>query len=164
MLQIAHQMWRGDEAPFEGRHYRLARPMNSPNSLQRPHPPILVGGSGERKTLRLVARYADACNLFDIPGSGFQDDLSHKLDVLRQHCREVGRDYAEIEKTCASVFDLGQDRREGLRRLLEHLRWLAAIGLDHVLLTPPGPWDDETLGALASIVPEVHAITSTDRR
>jgi F420-dependent oxidoreductase-like protein len=156
LLQIAHQMWRGDDAPFEGRHYRLARPLNSPNALQRPHPPILVGGSGERKTLRLVARYADACNLFDVPGSRFQDDLAHKLDVLRRHCREVGRDYAEIEKTCASTVDLGEDRREGLRRLVEHLHELAAVGIDHVLLAPSDPWDDETLDAVASIVPEVH--------
>ncbi|HKF17567.1 MAG TPA: LLM class F420-dependent oxidoreductase [Candidatus Dormibacteraeota bacterium] len=160
VLQIAHQMWRGDDAPFEGRHYRLARPLNSPNSLQRPHPPILVGGSGERKTLRLVARYADACNLFDIPGSQFKDDLGHKLDVLRQHCHQVGRDYAEIEKTCASAFDLGEDRREGLQRLVEHLRELAAVGIEHVLLTPPGPWDEETLDAVASIVPEVHGIAT----
>lgn len=159
LLRIAHQMWRGDEAPFEGRHYQLARPLNSPNSLQRPHPPILIGGSGERKTLRLVAQYADACNLFDIPGSQFQDDLAHKLDVLRQHCQEMGRDYAEIEKTTATVFDLGEDRREGLQRLVEHLHELATVGIDHVLLTPAGcPWDDETLDAVASIVPEVHGI------
>lgn len=160
LLQIAHQMWRGDERPFEGRHYRLARPLNSPNSLQRPHPPILIGGSGERKTLRLVAQYADACNLFDLPGTGFQDNLRQKLDVLRQHCRDVGRDYAEIEKTCASAFDLGEDRSEGLRRLVEHLHGLASVGIDHVLLTPPGPWDESTLDAVASIVPEVHRIAT----
>src|SRR5215467_10562161 len=151
LLQIAHQMWRGDERPYQGQHYQLVRPLNSPNSVQRPHPPILIGGSGERKTLRLVARYADACNLFDIPGSRFKDDLGHKLEVLRQHCHQVGRDYAQIEKTCASAFDLGEDRREGLRRLVEHLHELAAVGIDHVLLTPPGPWDDETLDAVASI-------------
>lgn len=67
VLQIAHRMWGGDESPYEGRHYQLARPLNSPNALQRPHPPILVAGSGERKTLRLVAQYADMCNLFDLP-------------------------------------------------------------------------------------------------
>ncbi len=162
VLRIAHQMWRGDERPFEGRHYQLARPLNSPNSLQRPHPPILVGGSGERKTLRLVARYADACNLFDVPGSRYQDDLAHKLRVLRDHCRDVGRDYGEIEKTVTTMFELGEDRREGLRRLVEHLRELAAVGIDHVLLGPRLAWDEESLDAVASIVPEVHAIPTAE--
>src|SRR6266436_6628716 len=99
VLQLAHQMWRGDDRPYQGTHYQLVRPLNSPNSLQRPHPPILIGGSGERKTLRLVARYGDMCNLFDLPGAGYADDLNHKLGVLRSHCEDVGRDYGAIEKT-----------------------------------------------------------------
>jgi F420-dependent oxidoreductase-like protein len=157
-LQIAHQMWRGDEKPYHGRHYQMVRPLNSPNSVQRPHPPIMVGGSGERKTLRLVAQYGDACNLFDLPGSGFHDNLEHKLSVLREHCAEVGRDYAEIEKTTTTNFDLGSDRQAGLASLLAHLRELAALGIDHVLVSPPGPWDEATLDAVASIVPEVHGL------
>jgi F420-dependent oxidoreductase-like protein len=157
LLQIAHQMWRGDEKPFHGKHYRLERPLNSPNSLQQPHPPILIGGSGERRTLRLVAQYADACNLFDIPGR-FAEILPHKLRVLQDHCRDVGRDYHEIEKTTATEFDLGADRRADLRHLVEHLRELAAIGIDHALLSPRSPWDEESLEAVASIVPEIHAI------
>jgi F420-dependent oxidoreductase-like protein len=155
LLQIAHQMWRGDESPYDGQHYQLVRPLNSPNSLQRPHPPILIGGSGERKTLRLVARYADACNLFDLPGPDFSDNLTRKLEVLRAHCAEAGRDYAEIEKTVASTVDL---EKNTLAALKDHLRELAALGLDHVLLTPPRAWDQPTLEAVASIVPEVHAI------
>jgi len=111
VLQIAHQMWRGDESPYQGRHYQLVRPLNSPNSLQRPHPPILIGGSGERKTLRLVARYADACNLFDVQNSQFRDNLEHKLAVLRHHCDQAGRDFATIEKTVTSRFDLGDPAR-----------------------------------------------------
>jgi F420-dependent oxidoreductase-like protein len=158
VLQIAHQMWRGDESPYEGKHYQLARPLNSPNSVQRPHPPILIGGSGERKTLRLVARYADACNLFDLPGTGFRDSLEHKLRVLRDHCTEAGRDCGEIEKTVTSQFDLGEDRQEGLKTLLRHLRELAAIGIDHVLVSPRGPWDDATTEAILSILPEIHAL------
>jgi len=158
VLRIAHQMWQGDERPFAGRHYQLARPLNSPNSLQRPRPPILVGGGGERRTLRLVAQYADACNLFDLPGSGFQHDLGHKLSVLRRHCDAVGRDYAEIEKTVASSVDLGEDRRAGTRRLVEHLRELAAVGIEHAILGPRGPWSGETLEAVLSVVPEVHEI------
>src|SRR5439155_1524566 len=92
-LQIALQMWRGDEKPYAGRHFQLDRPLNSPQVLQKPHPPILIGGAGERKTLRLVAQYGDACNIFPGP------ELARKLDVLREHCDAVGRDYEEIQKT-----------------------------------------------------------------
>jgi F420-dependent oxidoreductase-like protein len=164
LLQIAHQMWRGDDQPFRGRYYQLGRPLNSPNCLQRPHPPILIGGSGERRTLRLVARYGDACNLFDIPGTffgtegRFSDDLPRKLRVLAGHCREAGRDYGEIEKTTATMIDLRENRRDGVRRLVGHLEELAAIGIDHALLSPQHPWDDESLEAVAVIVDEVHAI------
>ena len=158
VLQIAHQMWRGDERPYQGRHYQLARPLNSPNSLQRPHPPILIGGSGEGKTLRLVARYADACNLFDVPGSQFRDNIAHKLDVLRQHCAREGRDFAAIEKTIATNFDLGEDPKAGAAELLIHLRELAAAGIEHVLFSPRRSWDEATFDAVASILPEIHAI------
>jgi F420-dependent oxidoreductase-like protein len=154
LLQIAHQMWRGDESPYDGRHYRLVRPLNSPNSLQRPHPPILIGGSGERKTLRLVARYADACNLFDRGA----DDLGRKLAVLKAHCEAAGRDETEIEKTVATSFRPADLAGGGLAALHDHLRELAALGLDHVLLTPDQAWDEATLEAIASIVPQVHAI------
>ena len=158
VLQIAHQMWRGDESPYQGRHYQLVRPLNSPNSLQRPHPPILIGGSGERKTLRLVAQYADACNLFDVQNSQFRDNLTRKLDVLRGHCNLLGRDFAAIEKTVTSRFDLGEDSKAGTAALLAHLRELAAVGIDHVLASPGSSWDEATFEAIASILPEVHAI------
>jgi F420-dependent oxidoreductase-like protein len=160
VLQIAHQMWRGDETPYRGRYYDLVRPLNSPNSVQRPHPPILLGGSGERKTLRLVARYGDACSLFDLPGSEFADNIAHKLGVLREHCAAVGRDYSEIEKTIASNFDPGDDPGAALPGLLAHLRDLAALGIEHVFLSPPHAWDEATLEAITSIVPEIHAIES----
>src|ERR1039457_2717419 len=129
-------MWRGDQSPYLGQHYQLVRPLNSPNSLQRPHPPILIGGSGERKTLRLVARYADACNLFDMRNNSFHDDLEHKLRVLRDHCDAAGRDQAEIEKTVTTALELGEDRQAGLADLLSHLAELAALGIDHVLVSP----------------------------
>ena len=158
LLQIAHQMWRGDESPYRGKHYQLVRPLNSPNSIQRPHPPILIGGSGEGKTLRLVARYADACNLFDVPGSQFRDNIAHKLDVLRQHCAREGRDFAAIEKTIATNFDLGEDPKAGAAELLIHLRELAAAGIEHVLFSPRRSWDEATFDAVASILPEIHAI------
>src|SRR5579859_1336642 len=107
-LQIALQMWAGDERPYHGRHYQLERPLNSPQALQRPHPPILVGGGGEQRTLRLVARYADACNLF----MADREQLLHKLDVLREHCQAVGRAYGEIEKTTLGGLHLTRDGRD----------------------------------------------------
>ncbi|WP_405988322.1 LLM class F420-dependent oxidoreductase [Streptomyces sp. NBC_00986] len=125
-LRICLQMWSEDEKPFEGRYYRLERTLNSPASVRRPRPPILVGGSGERKTLRLVAEYADACNLFHEP------DLQHKLDVLRRHCDDVGRDYAEIEKTVLLPLDPGT-RGENVHALLTELRRLEHLGFDHVI-------------------------------
>lgn len=120
-LQICLQMWSGEDGPYEGRHYRLGRTLNSPQALTSPHPPILIGGSGERKTLRLVARYAQACNLFPGP------DLEHKLDVLREHCEREGRDYDEIEKTVLFNFDVGE-RGERVDQILESLGDLARLG------------------------------------
>ena len=102
-LQICLQMWSDDESAYDGKHYQLGRTLNSPQSLQRPHPPILIGGGGEKKTLRMVAQYAQACNLFGGP------DLAHKLDVLRGHCDALGRDYDEIEKTVMFPIDPGEN-------------------------------------------------------
>jgi F420-dependent oxidoreductase-like protein len=121
-LQICLQMWGEDDRPYDGKHYQLARTLNSPQPISRPHPPILIGGAGERKTLRLVARYADACNIFDSP------DLAHKLDVLREHCANEGRDYSEIEKTVQTRFDLGE-HGENVEQTVEHLHELAALGV-----------------------------------
>jgi F420-dependent oxidoreductase-like protein len=163
LLQIAHQMWRGDEEPYNGRHYQLLRPLNSPNSLQRPHPPVLIGGSGERKTLRLVARYGDMCNLFDLPGTGFADNLQHKLDVLRGHCDAEGRDYDEISKTVCSFVDLGDNPADGLKHFLDHLEQLARLGIDHAIVSPRQPWDVAGVDTVAAIVDEVHAIPTRPR-
>lgn len=123
-LQIVLQMWSDDEGPYEGKHYRLGHTLNSPQPLSRPHPPILIGGAGERKTLRLVAEYAQACNLFPSP------DLPHKLDVLRRHCDEVGRDYDEIEKTLMIPLDPG-DGGEHVDEVIEKLRYHAGLGFTH---------------------------------
>jgi F420-dependent oxidoreductase-like protein len=153
LLQIAREMWSGEEKPFDGVHYHLARTLNSPNSVQRPHPPILVGGGGEVKTLRLVAQYGDMCNLFDLPGSGFDQDLRHKLDVLARHRDAVGRDEAEIEKTVSSFVELGDERR-----LVDHLGELAALGFEHVFLAARQPWDEESLAAVASVLDDIHEL------
>jgi F420-dependent oxidoreductase-like protein len=122
-LQICLQMWSDDDGPFNGKYYQLGRTLNSPQSLTRPHPPILIGGSGERKTLRLVARHADACNLWDSP------ELPRKLDVLREHCAAEGRDYDSIEKTVQVRFDLGENG-ENVGQVIEHLHELAGLGIE----------------------------------
>jgi len=102
-LQIAHQMWSDDNGPFEGKHYRLAETICVPRPLSRPHPRIMIGGVGEKKTLRLVARYADASNIF---GAAGREQIRHKLKVLRAHCEAEGRNYDDIEKTVIQTFDL----------------------------------------------------------
>jgi alkanesulfonate monooxygenase SsuD/methylene tetrahydromethanopterin reductase-like flavin-dependent oxidoreductase (luciferase family) len=130
-LQICLQMWSDSNKPYQGRHYRLDRTLNSPQPPTRPHPPILIGGGGERKTLRLVARYADACNLFLGP------DLERKLDVLRGHCEAVGRDYDEIQKTVMGPLDPGPNG-EKVDDLLAELRRLAGLGITHVQGSVPG--------------------------
>jgi F420-dependent oxidoreductase-like protein len=125
-LQICLQMWSGDRTPYQGKHYRLEDPLNSPRCLSQPHPPILIGGGGERKTLRLVARHADACNLFPGP------QLPHKLKVLRDHCEAEGRDYDAIEKTALFSFDVGEGSSK-VGKLIGQLRWLAGMGIQTVI-------------------------------
>lgn len=130
-LQIAHQMWSGQTAPYQGEHYHLAEPLNAPAPVRRPRPPILVGGGGEKKTLRLVARYADACNLFETPA------LGRKLAVLRERCDEIGRPYDEIEKTCLTNIVLSRDGGNGTltpAQAIEKLGQLAELGIDQVII------------------------------
>ncbi len=121
-VQICQQMWSADDGPYAGRHYQLTRTLNSPQPISRPHPPILIGGGGEKKTLRLVAQYAQACNLFDSP------ELAHKLEVLRAHCDAVGRDYDDIEKTVMLRLDPGE-HGEHVDTLLEDLHRLSELGV-----------------------------------
>jgi F420-dependent oxidoreductase-like protein len=132
-LQIAKHMWSGNREPYQGQHYHLAEPINSPQPLNRPHPPILVGGAGETKTLRLVAQYADACNL--IAGLG-NDMLRQKLDVLKRHCDAVGRPYEEIERTALGTVNLATD---GMRTatVIETCRGLADVGIQHIIFNMP---------------------------
>jgi F420-dependent oxidoreductase-like protein len=132
-LQICLQMWDpANDGPYEGRHYQLAETLCSPLPLTRPHPEILVGGSGERKTLRLVAQYGDACNLF----ATTPEEVSHKLDVLKGHCDAVGRDPADIRTT---VLYRGDDLNRGdVEGFVESLRPYAALGVETVILAPPG--------------------------
>jgi len=127
-IQICRQMWSDDNGPYQGRHYQLAETLCVPPPVRRPHPPILIGGGGEKKTLRLVARYADACNLF---GSSVAD-VEHKLDVLRRHCDDEGRDYQAIEKTVLLVKPALAD----LAGALADVEGYAALGVGEVVVMP----------------------------
>ncbi|MGC4835307.1 LLM class F420-dependent oxidoreductase [Micromonospora vinacea] len=128
-LRICLQMWSADDGPFNGKHYQLAETINSPQPLSRPHPPIMIGGGGEKKTLLLVARYADACNLF---GRGGIDDVARKLDVLRGHCAAEGRDYDTIEKTVVA----SQAPLDDTDAFLAEVSGYAALGVSEVQVTP----------------------------
>src|SRR5204863_7995292 len=120
-LQIAEQMWSDEVAPYYGTYYHLEETLNSPQALSKPHPPIMIGGMGEKKTLRLVAQYADACNVFDIPDGG--KTVRHKLDVLARHCEEVGRPYGEIEKTISTRLSPGESAEDFARRCDAFAAW-----------------------------------------
>lgn len=140
-LEICRQMWSLDDGAYEGRHYHLAETANVPPARQQPHPPILVGGSGERKTLRLVARHAQMCNLF---GEG-HEPVARKLEVLRGHCEELGTDYDAIEKSVIVMSDPTADH-DGFLREMEGY---AAIGVDTVTIAPtsadPVAWTTEVV-------------------
>ena len=148
-LQICLQMWSEDDGPYEGRHYQLARTLNSPQSLRRPHPPILIGGSGEKKTLRLVAKYAQACNLFGTP------EVKHKLEVLRGHCERVGRNYNDIEKTVMTSLDPGENG-ENVDAILQQLQHYARLGISQAQGIVPGVWKLSPLKILGKeVVPTI---------
>jgi len=149
-LQIFIQMCANDDRPFDGKHYRLGRALNAPQSLRRPHPPILIGGLGERKTLRLVAKYAQACNL--VPGP----ELAHKLSVLRNHCDAVGRDYDEIEKTVIMSLYVGPEGQR-VEELIKELRDLADLGISHVHGAVPNAPDLKSIDILGERVIPVAA-------
>jgi F420-dependent oxidoreductase-like protein len=130
-LQICQQMWSDNDGPYEGRHYQLAETICSPPPIQQPRPRILIGGSGERKTLRFVAKYADACNLFATGPA----DVAHKLDVLAAHCEAENRDPATIQKTIVGGTNPLHDIDGFIRSMEEY----AKLGIDLVELGPPGP-------------------------
>lgn len=141
IVRIALRMWSGDRSPFDGKHYHLADPVSSPQPVRRP--PILIGGTGERKTLRMVAKYADACNVFDIPDRG--RTIRHKLDVLAQHCEQVGRPYGEIDKTVSTRLDPGESAADFAARCAVFAKW----GIDHVVVLSPQPWTEAAVALVA---------------
>ena len=135
-LQIALQMWAGDEAPYRGKYYQLDRPLHCPQAIQKPHPPILIGGTGERKTPRLVARYADAWNIPNVPVLD-DEQIKRKLAVMQEHCQAIGRPYEQIEKSILETVHVSHDGRPGTltpSAAVERCAFLASLGIDQVIL------------------------------
>jgi F420-dependent oxidoreductase-like protein len=161
-LQLARQMWRDDDAPFIGQHYRLDRPLCRPQPLSRPHPPIMVGGEGERKTLRLVAQYADACNLYAGVGLERLEEraaaVRQKLAVLDAHCATFGRDPAAIERTALGTVLLGPGGQTPAE-VIACCRAFQAAGIEHLILNMANVhelWPLEVCGE--TIIPAVAGL------
>ncbi|MGW4588989.1 LLM class F420-dependent oxidoreductase [Amycolatopsis thermoflava] len=151
-LQYVLRMWSDDDGPFSSAHIEAERLLNVPQALSTPHPPIMVGGSGEKKTLRFVAKYADACNIFDGP------ELEHKLDVLRAHCESEGRDYDEIAKTVYHPLNIGPDGKKS-GELKTELSRLAGLGIDGVIGSVPGIPDLRLIDVFAEdVIPFAEAL------
>ena len=158
-LRMAHGMWsgeRGTEAVLEGHRLRATRLLNSPQSLSRPRVPIMVGGGGERKTLRLVAQYADACNVFGSP-----EGIARKYRILDEHCSAVGRDPSEIERSTLQGVNLAGDggrRAESAAQLVDRFGDLADAGAEHIIFSTPQVHDPARIAALADVIPALHQL------
>jgi F420-dependent oxidoreductase-like protein len=150
LLRLARQMWNGDETPFRGEYLDLEHPVGSPRPVTTP--PVLIGGTGERRTLRLVAEYGDACNLFDVPDGGAA--IRRQLSVLDRHCADVGRPPEEIERTVTTALQDG----EGPGQLVERCQKLADLGIQHVVVIARGrPLTDTDLNCVAGAADQLAA-------
>jgi F420-dependent oxidoreductase-like protein len=151
-LRICLQMWSDDDGPFEGAHYRLAETICEPRPVSAPRPKILIGGGGERKTLRLVAQYADVCNVFGTP-----EEVAHKVGVLRRHCEAVGRDPAEIQVTTMFRNLPDAPTPDDVVRAAEAF---AAVGVSGLVIGPigddPGGWMEATFGPVMDRLGELE--------
>ena len=152
-LQIARQMWGDEAGPYAGRHYELAETLCIPRPLSQPHPPVLIGGRGERKTLRLVARYADASNIGAAFDEGGAEEVARLYGVLRRHCEREGRDYATIEKTTLSTLWMTPEKHDGRwlepAQALERLATFRESGVDQAIFNVPNVDRPETLEYVA---------------
>jgi F420-dependent oxidoreductase-like protein len=154
-IQIALQMWSGNEGAYNGKYYHLERTLCSPLPLSKPHPPIMIGGGGEKKTLRLVAKYGDACNLYARMGD---DVVRHKLEVLKRHCDEVGRDYGQIERTTLGSVHLAPGKMSP-KDVIGECKRLAELGIQHCIFNMPNVHEItpvETFGK--HVIPEVAGL------
>ncbi len=159
-LQIAHAMWQGEhgsEQAFPGTHYRLDRMLNSPQAIRKPHPPVMIGGGGEHKTLRLVAKYADATNIF-----GGADNLRHKYAVLKERCEEVGRPFDEIERSNLNSFRVSRDGGDdavGPSEMIDRIGSWHEAGSQHAIFSLRNVAEPGVFELLArDVVPQVHAL------
>ncbi|MCA9909452.1 MAG: LLM class flavin-dependent oxidoreductase, partial [Anaerolineae bacterium] len=129
----AHHMWQGDRSAFDGAHVHAEMPISNPQPLSQPHPPILIGGMGERKTLRLAAQYADAINFFGRAGA---ETLTQKLGVLREHCDTLGRDFDAIEKTTLNTVHLAPGEMS-VADVIATFKEQASLGFTHAIVNMP---------------------------
>jgi F420-dependent oxidoreductase-like protein len=156
LLRLARHMWSGDDTPFHGEYVHAEHPVSSPHPLTKPRPPVLIGGTGERRTLRLVAEFADACNLFDIPGGGHA--IRHQLDVLDRHCADVGRPPDRIERTVTTALQQG----ETARQLAERCHALGDLGIEHVVvIARRRPLSDHDLNCIAAAADQMADFAPT---
>ena len=167
-LEIAHGMWRGErgsEKAFHGRHFHASRLLNVPQSISRPRVPIMIGGGGEKKTLRLVAKYADASNLFGGPA-----DLPPKYAILAEHCAAVGRDFTEIERTNLQGVALSERSASGRAvespvEIVERFGRLAEAGVQHVIISTADAYDPAALEVLGrDVLPQLRDLEAADPR
>lgn len=155
-LRIAHQLWTDDRSAFDGRFTSMAEPIIRPQPLSQPRPPIMIGGNGERRTLRLVARYADACNFLVLE----PEEIRAKMEILRAHCADVGRDIAEIEITALDEVDLRRGRMSSAD-VIARVRAQAAVGVQHLIVNMPDVWDVRYLELIGrEVVPAVQELAA----
>lgn len=168
-LQIIKHMWSRNTNPFKGKYFSLQEPLNNPPPVSKPHPPILIGGSGEKKTLRFVAKYGDACNIVlgtTLKNAGAlvsegttwdsnAERLKHKFNVLKQHCDDVGRPYEEIEKTATTYIQLSPDEMSAAD-VLEICMKLSNVGCEHVVFNMPNVHEIKPLEIMGQeVIPKV---------
>lgn len=162
-LQIAHLMWSGEVTQYNGKHYQLGETLNSPQVLSQPHPPVMIGGTGETKTLRFVAKYGDACNIFLRLGD---EELKRKLDVLREHCANENRPYTDIEKTSLDRVRVTKDGADGsmsFQQALDYFAHIGELGFDQAIFSMPNVSQPDAFEIFHELAPEIHKLPVAGR-
>ncbi|MFX0068912.1 MAG: LLM class F420-dependent oxidoreductase, partial [Candidatus Hodarchaeota archaeon] len=170
ILMIAKHLWSGDSSSFAGKYHTLENPILNPMPLSEPHPPILIGGEGEKRTLKLVAKYADASNMHlgsPLPGfapwlnqryHNYKEDLGHKLDVLKHHCNRLGRNYDEIEKTVLATIKLAPDAMK-VEEVVNLCKGLGEMGFHQAIFNMPNAHEITPLEIIGEeIIPQVAGV------